>query len=511
MCRFVFSAAVAALLHGAVTIEQYHPHDFAFPASVSGNPFDVALEAEFTGPGAVRLRVPGFYDGEGVWKVRFSSPVAGDWSMKTTSEASQLNGRTEQIVARANRNPNLHGAVQVDPQHPYHFRFQDGARLFPMGYEADWLWGADMLDPSRKLMHRLIDQISARGFNWVLVNVYAHDTRWCPGRVNEWDWGPPALYAWEGSNEKPDHSRLNPRFFRIYDGMMQALLDKGVIAHIMLKVYNKQVNWPPKGGRDEERYFRYVTARYQAFPNLVWDFSKESYNERDNVLQKNLLDLVRAQDAYHHLVTAHDDDDYEWDPELSGNLDFRTDQQHSHWAEMTAFDRAWRRRPVLNAEFSYELGVEPLPTHTNRNQVGWQEMLRRAYVITMAGGYVAYYYNNTAWDIVKPDPEPPGHPRWQLLKEVLTSLPYWRMNPEPQLAVGGPCLAEPGRHYACYVEGPNIVLNLAGLAREGTGEWVNTWNGERSPAGPLRPAVTRLARPKSFGEAPGVLVVREAR
>jgi hypothetical protein len=504
---FIFDAAV--LLQGAVTVEQHHPHDFSFRASVTGNPFDAVIEGEFTGPDAVRLRVPGFYDGDGVWKIRFSATLTGEWTMRTTSPIGALNGRTEQITAVANKNKFVHGVLQVDPEHPYHFRFPDGARFFPMGYEADWLWGADMLDPSRKLMHRLIDQIHGRGFNWVLVNVYAHDTRWCPGRVNEHDYGPPALYAWEGANDKPDHSRLNPRFFQIYDGMMRALLDKGMIAHIMLKVYNKQVNWPAKGSRDEERYFRYVTARYQAFPNLVWDFSKESFNERDNDLQKNLLDLVRMTDAYKHLVTAHDDDDYEWDPNLSRNLDFRTDQQHSHWAEMIAFDRALRRRPVVNAEFSYELGVEPLPKHTNRNQVGWQEMIRRAYLITMAGGYVAYYYNNTAWDIVKPDPEPPGHRRWQLLKEIMTSVPYWRMNPEPQLAAGGPCLVERGRHYLCYVEGPNLALNLTALTGRATGEWVNTWTGERVPTDPFTARIIRLPRPKPFGDAPAVLVVRQ--
>jgi hypothetical protein len=502
------SFLLLAMLPAVATVEVYHPRDFEFRAAATGNPFDVALAAEFSGPGGARMRVPGFYDGDGVWKVRFSPPAAGTWSMRTVSPVAALNGQTAEIAATPNRNPNVHGVLQVDPEHPYHFRFQDGTRFFLMGYEADWLWGADMLDPSRKLMRRLIDQIAARGFNHVLVNVYAHDTRWCPGKVNEWDFGPPAVYSWEGTNDKPDHSRLNPKFFQIYDGMMRALFDKGINAHIMLKVYNKQVNWPAKGSREEERYFRYVTARYQAFPNLVWDFSKESYNERDNQLQKNLLDLVRSEDAYRHLVTAHDDDAYEWDPALNRNLDFRTDQQHSHWAEMTAFDRAYRRRPVVNVEFSYELGVEPLPTHTNRNQVGWQQMLHRAYLIYLAGGYAAYYYNNTAWDIFKPDPEPPGHARWQLLKEVLTSVPYWRMSPRPELAAGGPCLAEPGRQYACYVDGRDIVLNLGGLTAEAAAEWVNTWSGEREGAGKLGPGVVRVARPKAFGDAPALLLVR---
>ena len=56
----------------ATTIDLYYSHDFSFSAAAAGNPFDVELSGEFTGPDGVRLRVPGFYDGGGVWKIRFS-------------------------------------------------------------------------------------------------------------------------------------------------------------------------------------------------------------------------------------------------------------------------------------------------------------------------------------------------------------------------------------------------------------------------------------------------------
>ena len=196
---------------------------------------------------------------------------------------------------------------------------------------------------------------------------------------------------------------------------------------------------------------------------------------------------------------------FDVDLALNRNLDFRVDQQHSDWAQMVAFDRVFRRRPVVTVEFSYELGVEALPTHTNRNQVGWEEMLRRAYWIYLAGGYAAYYYNNTAWDIVKPDPEAPGMARWQTLKQVFESVPYWRMAPANHLAVGGPCLAEAGRTYLCYAEGPNLTLNLGA---ETAGEWVNTWTGEREPAGRIPAGVARVTKPKRFDKAPALLVVR---
>ncbi|HWB87509.1 MAG TPA: DUF4038 domain-containing protein [Bryobacteraceae bacterium] len=500
--------AVKGTPAGSVSIEQYHSHDFSFSAPVAGNPFDVEFSADFIGPNDVRLHVPGFYDGGGVWKIRFSPTERGQWSMRTSSTSKALDGKTEAgIWCSRNLSSTIHGGLQVDPAHPHHFIYEDGTRYFLLGYEADWLWGADMLDPKRTLMRHLIDQIASRGFNQVLVNVYAYDTSWSPGRKHQWDWGPAPVFPWEGTNDKPDHSRLNPKFFQIYDGMVQTLQEKGIVAHIMLKVYNKKVNWPPKYSKDEERYFRYVVARYQAFSNVVWDFSKEAHNEKDFHLQQHLIELVRHTDAYEHLVTAHDDDMFYWNPEFNKDLDFRTDQQHSFWPEMIAFDRAVRKYPVVNAEFGYERGVDSFPTY--RIADDWQELLRRAYLIYFAGGYGVYYYHNTAWDVVKPDPEPPGTQRFELLKETLSSLPYWRMEPHDELAVGGPCLALPGEVYAFYLEGRQITINLTGLEKseKSSAEWINTWNGSREKATIHGGISGLLKKPEAFGDAPAVLIV----
>jgi hypothetical protein len=161
---------------GATTIGLYHSHDFTFQATATGNPFDVELAGEFTGPEGIRIRVPGFYDGDGRWIIRFSPTREGEWELHTVSPLAALNGKTEGgIRCLPNRHAEIHGGLQVDPAHPYHFVYEDGSRYFLLGYEADWLWGADMQDPDRKLMRHLIDQMAARGFNHVIVNLYAYD------------------------------------------------------------------------------------------------------------------------------------------------------------------------------------------------------------------------------------------------------------------------------------------------------------------------------------------------
>jgi hypothetical protein len=109
-----------------VSIEQYHSHDFTLTATAQGNPFDVELAGEFTGPDGVRLRVPGFYDGNGTWKIRFSPSGQGEWSMRTSSSLAALDGKTATgIWCGPNRHPAIHGGLRVDAAHPHHFIYED--------------------------------------------------------------------------------------------------------------------------------------------------------------------------------------------------------------------------------------------------------------------------------------------------------------------------------------------------------------------------------------------------
>src|SRR5260370_38423469 len=76
----IFLTATMRLMP-AVTIEQYHPHDFTLsgqasgsPENASGNPFNVEVRGEFTGPDGTRITVPGVYTGGNIWKVSFTPP-----------------------------------------------------------------------------------------------------------------------------------------------------------------------------------------------------------------------------------------------------------------------------------------------------------------------------------------------------------------------------------------------------------------------------------------------------
>jgi hypothetical protein len=376
----------------------------------------------------------------------------------------------------------------VDPFHPYHFVYEDGARPFVLGYEANWLWALGFLPDGEAQLGRFCERIASYGYNHVFVNAYAHDTRWAPGKSHPEDYGPPPAYAWEGTNEAPDHLRLNVAYWRTFDVMADALFRCGLTLHLYLKVYNKLVNWPARRSLADDLFFKYVVARYQGYSNVVWDFSKESYNEREKAYVANRLSLIKAYDGYGRLVTAHDDWALEYDPRTAGLTDFVTDQKHDNLASRVVDLRRARACPVINEEFAYECGpggVEDLSYHPRARHTPEEHVLR-SWEVVAGGGYPGYYYLYTAWDVVRPDDLPPGYALHRRLVDFMRETDWWALEPQPEIVErsSARCLAAPGREYlivsTAEQERPVATFpGLVGSAATLRADWLQPLTDER--------------------------------
>ncbi|MFP4056384.1 MAG: DUF4038 domain-containing protein [Candidatus Brocadiia bacterium] len=483
-----------------VRVPRWEPHDFAFrSAARPANPFRVAFCAEVRGPGGVGFLAPGFYDGRGTWKVRLAPTEEGRWSVVTRSQELGLAGARAELECVPPRQPGVHGGLRVDPRHPHHFVFEDGTRYFLLGYECDWLWALDMARPGLDTLAPFLDKLAAHGFNHVLLNAYAHDCPWQRGRTGPHDYGPPPRFAWRGSNARPRHGRMNLAYWRHYDRVVRALGRRGMIAHVMAKVYNKGVNWPAKGSGEDDLFFRWLAARYAPFPNVVWDFSKEAHNEPDMGYKLCRLRLLRASDPYRRLLTVHDDAAAYDRGDYDGVLDFRSDQQHSDWHPTVLRQRGLRAWPVVNVEFGYEHGPGGLEDRTYVVVQPPREVVRRAWEIATAGGYTAYYYTYTAWDVVRPADTPPGYAYFRRLREFFEGTRYWELGPADELARPGRCLAAPGREYVVFLDRAQPVeLELRGLAAPLQAEWYHPLTGARRSAGRLGEGTARLVPPADW-------------
>ena len=423
------------------------------------------------------LSVPAFSVGGRRWCARVSLPEAGRWVATMTEEGdgAPLGSTTVECDPAP---PTLGGGLAVNPLNPRHFAYRDGSPCFLVSYEANWLWALQMRYPGEGRVKRFLGRIADYGFNCVLMNVFAYDTTWRRGVTSPDDYGPPPLIPWEGTHEAPDYTRFNLPFFDHFDRVMWDFLEAGIFAHLYFKVFNKLVRWPAAGSVAEEAYFRYVTARYQAFPSVVWDFAKESYYELDKELIRTRMEQVAAWDCHHRLRTVHDDPTFYGSAKARDSVDFFTVQQHHDVYASALLARTTAEIPYLNAEFGYECG--PGGTSDVTYGVGQtsEELLRRAYRVVFGGGYPAYYYTYTAWDVIDEGATPPGYQLFKILADFANGVRVWEFVPDPSLCLwrGSFAMRRGSEEYLIFV--CDHVLTPAELApTRCAGRWIDIHHG----------------------------------
>jgi hypothetical protein len=460
-------------------VVQYHPYNIQVRYETRGqNPFYTEIFGIFEGPDGQKLKIPGFYNGDNTFIVRVSCNKKGRWKYYIKSGDAGVLIEKGEIKCIPNTNPNIHGGLKVDPKHPYHFQYEDGTDYFMMAYECDWLFALGLGDPNIQKVRELCHLIKKYGFNSIIFNIYAHDTPWAEGKTCENDYGPPAEFLWGGTNENPDHSRMNLVFFENLDKTMELLFEQGITAHVFFKVYNKGVSWPCKYSKEEDLYFKYIVSRYAAFPNIIWDFAKEAFHESDKEYIVDRLRLIRKYDAYNRLLTIHDDRLFYSNPEYSKHIDFFTAQQHVELNATALLERKNKKWPVFNSELGYDLmaGYKPLikSNHTS------EEFIKRAYKVVMAGAYIAYYNHYTAWDIIDYSKITKGYEYCKILYDFFTSINWKELEPHNELCLWSDkyCLANPGKEYVFFFE-RLVIVNIDLSASKYNAEWINIFTGER--------------------------------
>lgn len=513
-----------------LTVPQYQPQDFSLTSDTPhGNPFMVAVEATFTHESGMTVEnLPGFHAGGNRWVVRFSPTLPGTWSGRTRSDDPSLNDvPLEDVACVENENARVHGLLGIDEARPRKLAWSDGSPFVLLGFECDWLFEYYRRDPWRARAH--IDLVAERGFNYIVTNVYAHTGFSTPDPSGkdtreikpEYIYGPPGEYVFGGTNDQPDHSRLNTVFFENFDALMHLLHERGIVAHLMIQVQNKSVKWPSRRSPEDDLFWRYVVARYQAFGNVVWDLSKESYNlvketgGFDYLLDR--IELIRRGDAYGHLVTSHDVLQHSMvrDTVVDDACDIVSDQ--IHLGDCRRYNREAARRlqkrekPYLNIEYGYEMGVEDLKTYAGGTTAEWQPVLLWTWALYAAGAYPCYYYNNTSWDLISFEPEPPGWKRYEYLHAFLSDTPFNDMESANDLVQRGLCTADVGKAYLVLLpEGGGTELDLSDVPDK-TGmhcEWMAVYSGERRTVdAEANGFATRLENPFEAADEPCVVRV----
>lgn len=381
------------------TAKKWEVVDLSFRTeNLKADPFLVNLSATFTHQDGIKIEVPGFFNGNKSWIIRFSPSLEGKWSYITNSSFKEFNGKSGELTVAAN-NPDQHGPVIVSEKNRQRFSYADGRPYNLLAYETDWLFALDWANTADIPKTReLIQEISKNGFNHIVMNVYAYDADWGErDKIRpEHNFAQPAIFPFGGTNEAPDYTMLNISFFKHLDRVIAYLNEKGIIAHLMIYVWNKHVNWPDPGSVADNLYFDYVVKRYQAYPNIVWDISKEalSYGRDDISYISDRIDRLRNLDGFDRLVSVHD---YRYCSSFPEKVDFISIQEWvpDLYDAMLKVAAANPDKPVLNIEHGgYEKTMHTIFAGAYSDPVG---CLMRNYECVFAGTYSTYYWQNSSW------------------------------------------------------------------------------------------------------------------
>ncbi len=481
LCLFV-STYVSAQGSPFYTTERWTPIDLSFTAD-SGEQEAIAIEfsATITSQTGDSIAVPGFWDGGTRYVIRFAPPTIGDWTFVTASNLEGLNNRTGSIrVSKAPRNQ--HGPIGLAPDNPRRFTYADGTPYFPLAFEIDWLFALDAENPEGiPKTKSLLDYVGRNGFNQVVMNIFAYDVRWPkdPALPEEFDYGKPKVFPFGGDNQNPDFSTLNIEYFQRFDRVIRELDRHGIAAHVMIYVWNKLVSWPDSDSEADNRYFDYVVKRYQAFPNLIWDISKEAtgYGHNDRSYITRRIERLRALDAHNRLVTVHD---YGYCHRFPESVDFISVQnwQSETWHIMRKIREDHPNMAIFNIEHG---GYETGPYHVfGGNYYRPDVNLERAYHIVFAGAYPTHYWQNTAWSVVihdienLPTDQRPKLSYYRHLADFARKYDITRLTPDIGKANSGFCLSNKKDLFVYLVPKENDII-IPRPPRDGFNRFQLTW------------------------------------
>jgi hypothetical protein len=398
----------ASKVDGAIESTQWQVNDLAYKVDRQiENPFDREVEAVVSGKDGEQ-KVPLFYNGDNEWVLRYSSSTVGEKSFVLKSDIKELDGQRGRFAIKNNEKQDRHGGVVLNHEIPNRFFYEDGTHYFNLAFECDWLFALDYGRADIPKTRHLMSLLRRHRFNQVVMNVYSYDVKWPKDKrlldhpEHEYG-GREDIFPFLGSNSNPDFSSLNLDFFKHFDKVIAEMHDQEIVSHLMIYVWNKLVAWPEMNSKADKMYYDYVIKRYQAFPNIIWDVSKEAlHHERatkEYVAQ--CIERTRRIDSFNRLVSVHDYGFCRNHPDL---VDFMSMQnwKHTLYQHMMEAAKEFPRKPIFNIEHG---GYEESPYVVFPGAyVNAETCLRRNYMCLFAGGYTTYYWQGASWNAVIHNP-----------------------------------------------------------------------------------------------------------
>jgi hypothetical protein len=434
---------------------------------------DNKISARFTN-GEFSADVPGFYDGNGNYKIRFSPDKTGVWKYVSKSNIPALSNQSGSFEC-ITTGPDNHGPVKVVNTH--YLQYADGTPYFAIGTTA-YQWTS--VDQS--IQEQTLQTLAKAPFNKIRMCVFPKT--YIYGNETE-----PWIYPYKRDGEQNDFTQPNYEFFQNFDERVAQLLEMGIQADVILFHPYDKWGYCEMGTEMNNRYVKYMIARLSAYRNVWWSLA----NEWDVPKIKETIDweeigtILQKEDPHHRLRGIHnwynsEDHFYDHSRPWVTHVSTQTSQFYNaiKWREQY-------KKPLLFDEMRYEGDVP-----SGWGNLSGEEMTSYFWMAGLSGGYPTHgetIQNNSdttevRWwakggTLMGQSPE-----RIAYFKSVIQKAPFQNMHPD--LLANGEAedlnnnvyiLSDPGNYYLAYVAnaGETIEMDLPGNV-EYKLDVMDTWN-----------------------------------
>jgi hypothetical protein len=471
-------------------VEKWDVYEVILKGPATGNPFmEVELSAIFTNR-YKSIIVPGFYDGHGIYRIRFSPSFHGNWTYITKSNVTELSEKKGRFYCIAPSQGN-HGAVEV--VNTYNLQYADSTPYFAVGTTA-YQWTS----VKQSVQEKTLKTLEGSPFNKIRMCVFPKS--YIYGNETE-----PWMYPFQRENDKNDFSQPNYEFFQNFDLRVSQLLKLGIQADVILFHPYDKWGYSKMGKEMNEKYVRYMIARLSAYRNVWWSLANEwdVPEIKDSIDWAGIGALLQKEDPHHRLRGIHnwyDTEDHFYD---------HTQPWVTHVSAQTSlFYNAisWRekyKKPLLFDEMRYEGDVP-----SGWGNLSAEQMASYFWMAALSGGY------GTHGDTFRNDADDVTEVRWwakggalpgkslekiKYFKSIIEEAPINEMVPglndqgDPKnLGNNIYYLTKAGEYYLAYVADPeqSIELTLSGDANYKL-QVIDTWNTKVVEENMVKPGVIK--------------------
>ncbi len=449
---------------------------------------NAVVAAKFTGPGGVTQTVNGYWNGDNSFEIRFAPTAEGTWTYTTSSPNAGLNNQSGTINA-TNAEAANHGFLRIDPAYPKSFVWDDGAHDFMCGQTYYSLMYDAMVNDNWKAA---VDNSRAYGMNKVRMFVYAQG-----GFVNlaSVSHGYPDVTPYSGTWDNPNRDSLNFDYWQKLDEVVEYMQAKGMVADLLLTNFYRNGEMSGTDAQND-RFLRYVAARYAAYDNVIWCLANEWDLGNGGDYPQDQADFNRFGDIMHnsdpwmaagaalrplsihrsggktdfgfnaaswptHVILQYGG----WN-EKPGGGHFTNGDEWGNWGIVANLGR---NMPVVNDEYGY-VGQTTSPVPMDRTK-----LRGTIWGIATAGGYGAagdiriFGSDETRWTPCRTGEWADAPDEYSDIKRMVDffttkGVEYWTMTSHNELKTSGTrtyVLAEPGRQYVVYAAvGGTFTINL---------------------------------------------------